>query len=111
HEDDLGVAHATELLQHFDARLPRHLHVEEYDVRLMATNGDDRLLTVFTFRDDFDVGVLGEHRAQLLPGERLIIDDHALQCHHVPRSASIGRAGTVISTIAPPSAAFSHFTE
>ena len=62
-----------------EAGQPRHLDVEEHDVRLQAVDGRQRLDAVAGLADDLDAADLAEQVAQLVARELLVVHEDRRQ--------------------------------
>jgi len=72
-----------ELLEDCEAAEPRHLDIEEDNIRPVRANQLDGLDAVRALRQDLNpLGGL-EQIEQLLPGEWLVVDDEGGKCHGV----------------------------
>ena len=80
----------------FEPVQPRHLHVEEEQVRLQFAAEAQRLHAVGRLRDDLDAAGLAEEEAQLLPRQLFIIHHERAQgvCRH-----AVARSGATSSGI------------
>src|SRR5687767_14515586 len=85
--------------QHIGAEQPRHLHVEEHELRPQCVNPGDCGLAVGRLADDVHPVERTEHRAQACARDRLIVYDKSRDLH-----ASLSRwRGTTSSASNPPS--------
>ena len=64
-----------DLLDRFDAVLPRHLHVHRHEIGREGLDERQRLEAVFPFADDLDVPLGLEYRAQSRAADARIVDD------------------------------------
>src|SRR5262249_4572530 len=88
-----------------EARLARHLHVEEEQVRLQVLEGPARLRGAGRFADDLDLRVAAQEAAELVARQPLVVHDQRL---HVARGSFAGpaaegtpAAGMKTSRVAP----------
>jgi hypothetical protein len=73
------VAAGQEASRDLEARQSRHLDVQEDEVGLGALDRRQRLEAVARLGDDFDIVQVLELVAQLLAGERFVVDNQNLQ--------------------------------
>jgi hypothetical protein len=95
HEDDvrrgLVLHHAA---RHLEAVEPRHLDVEEHDVRLQPFDGRQRFDAVAGLADDFDAADLAEQVAELVARQLFVVDEHGAQVHgHAVTRSGSARSG------------------
>ena len=81
HEDHRRHALRSDRVDDREAVHPRHLHVEQHQVRRLLANDGDRLASVARFRYGLDAGLTAEQQLQPLARERLVVHDENLQSH------------------------------
>ncbi|MCY1383426.1 hypothetical protein D9M69_715510 [compost metagenome] len=76
HQRHLAGGNRTQCLE---AIHPRHLHIEEHQVRpVFAQTGDGRC-AIAILADNVDVGMRGQADFQPAPGQRFVVDDEGAQ--------------------------------
>src|SRR5437764_15336125 len=90
-------------LECFEDREPIHLwhlDVEEDHVEFLFLDHHDGLFAITALAYDLDVGILLQHSANELAGERLVVRD---QSSDLRLSHSSARTGSCMTTVTPPS--------
>src|SRR5262245_9503744 len=85
--------HRVERREEIEARLARHLHVEEEELRLQILERLPGGPGVRGLADDLDLGILAEETAELVSREALVVHDESFHRGTVSRSGFVSTAG------------------
>ena len=99
-----GAPAPNHAARHLEAAEPRHLDVEEDDVRLQPVDGRQRFDAVAGLADDLDAADLSEQVAELVAGQLFVVDEHGAQVHGhaVTRSGSARSGISMLAQVPSP---------
>jgi hypothetical protein len=86
HKDYFGTISGRESLDHFEAAETGHLHIQKYEIRMIAIDDFESLYAIAALPNDFDSAVTAEQQAQAFASKDLVIDDRYAQLRHDLRS-------------------------
>ena len=81
HEDDHRHAFLRHAREHVQTREPRHLDIEEHEVRRVLLDGRERSTTVGALGDDLDIVLVAQADLESASRELLVVDDDGADGH------------------------------